>query len=189
LAQTDPIAEAAAPAGAAPPSSGARERGRARRRLRYLRRLRELQLRDLGGLVFDLYRFGEQREQLVRAKLDRIIATDKEIRALEVAMEERGRPREVRQPGVGGACAGCGELHSTYARFCSGCGRELSGPPQPAPHAPPDDPEVTAVIWPGHGLPGGEPEGGSRPSAEAAAEGEEAVTAGGGAVERARREP
>jgi hypothetical protein len=62
-------------------------RGRARRRLRYLRRLRELQLRDAGGFVFELYRFGERREALVRGKLDAIIATDKEIRSLESLLD------------------------------------------------------------------------------------------------------
>ena len=93
--------------------------------MRYLYRLRELQLRDLGGLVFDLYRFGEQRDALVRGKLDALMATDKEIRELESAL---GRPRGelvVRQPGVGGSCASCGELHSAGARYCATCGVDL----------------------------------------------------------------
>jgi hypothetical protein len=102
-----------------------RERGRARRRLRHLRQLRELQLRDLGGFVLDLYRFGQRRDRLVREKLDAIIATDKETRALEALLDRRARTHEVRQPGVGGACPRCGDLHASRARFCAQCGRDL----------------------------------------------------------------
>ncbi|HVE67327.1 MAG TPA: hypothetical protein VNB64_01975, partial [Solirubrobacteraceae bacterium] len=105
-----------------PRHPSARTRGRARRRLRYLRQLRELQLRDLGGFVFDLYRFGEQREHLVRAKLDALIATDKEIRALRdlLGLAEGERALDVRAPGVGGTGPACGAFHSSTARFCAG---------------------------------------------------------------------
>jgi len=124
-------ADSSGPAGGPPepsPPLRARARGRARRRLRYLRQLRDLQLRDLGGLVFDLYRFGEQREALVRGKLDAIIATDKEIATLEtrLGLAPPGRVLEIRQPGVGGACASCGAFHASDARFCSTCGVELT---------------------------------------------------------------
>jgi hypothetical protein len=108
-----------------PPRLRARERGRARRRLRYLRQVRELQLRDAGGFVFDLYRFGEQRDALVRAKLDALIATDKEIRSLEALLGVPGRVQEIRQPGVGGTCASCGAFHASEASFCAHCGVEL----------------------------------------------------------------
>jgi hypothetical protein len=97
-----------------------------------VRKLRELQLRDLGGLVFDLYRFGEKREPLVRDKLDRIVATDKEERALEELLGERRRPRDVRQPGVGGTCPSCGAFHGSDARYCAACGVELVAPAPPA---------------------------------------------------------
>src|SRR5947209_14718945 len=49
-----------------------RMRGRMRRRLRFLRQARELGFRDLGGLVFDLHRFGRSRHDLVLAKLQRL---------------------------------------------------------------------------------------------------------------------
>jgi hypothetical protein len=51
----------------APPDAtpGLRGRARMRRRLRYLHRRRELAFRDLGGLVFDLHRFGRDRGDLV----------------------------------------------------------------------------------------------------------------------------
>src|SRR4051794_30018731 len=47
---------------------GFQDRGRMRRRLRYVRRAREIALRDLGGLVFDLHRFGRERKDLIEAK-------------------------------------------------------------------------------------------------------------------------
>jgi hypothetical protein len=128
-----------------PPRLRARERGRARRRLRYLRQVRELQLRDAGGFVFDLYRFGEQRDALVRGKLDALIATDKEIRSLEALLGVAGQVQEIRQPGVGGTCANCGAFHASEASFCAHCGVELktAAAEGPAPSEP--DGEVTVV--------------------------------------------
>jgi hypothetical protein len=70
---------------AAPEQGSFLDRGRMRRRLRYLRRTRELAFRDLGGLQFDLYRFGRSRDDLVGGKLARLTAIDTELRALESA--------------------------------------------------------------------------------------------------------
>ena len=44
--------------------------GAMRRRARFLRKARELAYRDLGGLVFNLHRFGQRNDALVLAKLD-----------------------------------------------------------------------------------------------------------------------
>jgi len=110
-------------AAAAAPSF--RERGRVRRRLRYLRRVRELQLRDLGGLVFELGRFGRQREDLVSEKVHQLAATDDELRNLETVLDDRRALVELREPGVGGTCPTCGALHGSADRFCSQCGRPL----------------------------------------------------------------
>ena len=147
-----------------PPRLRSRERGRARRRLRYLRQVRELQLRDAGGFVFDLYRFGEQRDALVRAKLDALIATDKEIRSLEALLGVAGRVQEIRRPGVGGTCANCGAFHAGEASFCAHCGVELKTAAEAAP-APP-------VVFADRAKPAGEEEA----AAEAAKAEEEAPT-------------
>ncbi len=142
-------AEAAAPAPDPEPApaarAGFRERGRMRRRLRYLRRLRELQVRDLGGLVFDLRRFERKRDDLVAQKLDHIRACDDELRALELALDERRELREVREPGIGGTCPRCFAIHGSTDRFCASCGAALGGavqgpaqvPPAPPPSVPP----------------------------------------------------
>lgn len=124
---------------------GFRERGRMRRRLRYLRRLRELQVRDLGGLAFDLRRFERKRDDLVAQKVDQIRACDDELRALEIALEERRDVRDVREPGIGGTCPRCFSLYGSNDRFCSHCGAALGGLAQgpaqvaapPPPAAPP----------------------------------------------------
>lgn len=102
-----------------------RERGRLRRRVRYLRRLRELQLRDLGGFALEQRRLGRERPDLTQAKLDGAAETDRELRELERALAERRPLRELREPGIGGACAACGTVHGSSDRFCSWCGHQL----------------------------------------------------------------
>jgi hypothetical protein len=107
------------------PRPSFRERGRVRRRVRYLRRLRELQLRDLGGLIFELRRFGRRREDLVNQKLTQLAATDEELRHLETLLDDRRAIVQLREPGIGGTCANCGALHGSADRYCASCGRPL----------------------------------------------------------------
>lgn len=106
-------------------SLGLRERSRMRRRARYLRRLRELQLRDIGGFIVELRRFGRERPDLLKTKVDAAAGTDRELRALEHALGEERPLTEVRAAGVGGSCPDCGTVHGTGDRYCSRCGREL----------------------------------------------------------------
>src|SRR5947209_20500634 len=105
--------------------NGLRERSRARRRVRYLRRLRELQLRDIGGFVVELHRFGRQRPDLVKAKVEAAAGTDRELRALQQALSDGGSAMELREPGIGGACSRCGTVHGSADRYCSWCGQKL----------------------------------------------------------------
>ena len=144
--------------GRSQPRLRGRRRGRARRRLRYLR-----QLRDAGGFVFDLYRFGERRDELVRAKLDALIATDREIRALEAQLGVAGRAPELRVPGVGGTCPSCGTFHSSDARFCASCGADLNARPEPEPQSH-NEPQPHGVPRP---LADTEPQTGAKPLADA----------------------
>jgi hypothetical protein len=99
--------------------------------------------------VFDLYRFGRRRDDLVRAKLDALIATDKEIRTLEALLGFGERVTEIRVPGVGGTCPSCNAFHAREAKFCDRCGAELGAAsptevPLPEPVPEPDG-EVTVV--------------------------------------------
>ena len=87
-----------------------RRRGGLRRRARFLRRARELMLRDLGGLIYESRRRGQPAaEALLAQKADRLAAVDAELR----------------EPGIGGSCRVCGELHPSDARFCANCGADL----------------------------------------------------------------
>lgn len=135
------------------PRPATERRSRLRRRTRYLRRVRELLLRDLGGLVYEIYRAsgGERvhHESLVRAKAQRLAALDAELYALEGRLGAEHPETVLREPGVGGTCPSCGELHSSDARFCSACGTPLTGraarvAEEAAPAEPPAEEPATA---------------------------------------------
>jgi hypothetical protein len=123
-------AQAAAEAGAsgapaapaeAPQAPGFRSRGRARRRARFLRRARELAYRDLGGLVFNLHRFGQRNDPLVLAKLNTLVHLDGELRAVEALLHERQPLTVLREAGIT-ACPRCAAIHSSEDNFCPNCG-------------------------------------------------------------------
>jgi hypothetical protein len=128
-----PAPPATGPAGlestdpAAPSDPGFRDRGRLRRRLRYLRRVRELGFRDLGGLVFDLHRFGRRGDDLVAQKLQALSAVDQELRALERVLADERPFHELHEPGLA-ACPRCAGIHGSDARYCPACGTTLRGP-------------------------------------------------------------
>jgi len=122
-AGVDPSELAAAPV----PSAG---RSRLRRRVRYLRRVRELLLRDLGGFMFEIHRSAggtaqEGHRRLVESKATRIAAVDAELRALEGRLGQPHDRTVLREPGIGGLCPECGELHASDAHYCARCGAPL----------------------------------------------------------------
>jgi hypothetical protein len=113
---------------AAVPSSA--RRGRLRRRLRYLRAVREILLRDIGGFYYEAQRSDEGVEphrRLLDAKAGRLARLDEEVRELESRLAETRPETLLRQPGLGGTCPQCGELHGSDARFCWRCGTQLGG--------------------------------------------------------------
>jgi hypothetical protein len=107
-------------------SASFRERGRLRRRLRFLRRARELAFRDVGGLMFDMRRFGRDRPDLVEAKLNALAAVDNELRALERVLDDKRPIHELREPGLS-SCPRCGALHASEDNFCPHCGLQFGG--------------------------------------------------------------
>ncbi|HEX4837895.1 MAG TPA: hypothetical protein VFV03_05165 [Solirubrobacteraceae bacterium] len=104
-----------------PQAPGFGERGRMRRRARFLRKARELAYRDLGGLVFDLHRFGRRNDRVVMAKLATLRQIDTELRALEEALRDRRPVTVLREVGIA-ACPRCAAIHGSDDRFCPGCG-------------------------------------------------------------------
>lgn len=104
-----------------PAEPGFLARGQIRRRARFLRAARELAYRDLGGLVFDLHRFGQRNDDVVQAKLATLGRIDAELRALEAALKQRTPLTVLRQAGVS-ACPRCAAIHGSFDRFCPACG-------------------------------------------------------------------
>jgi hypothetical protein len=151
------------PAGIAPEDlerrTAAGRRGKLRRRARFLRRARELALRDLGGLVYEARRRDQDGGALVEEKVRHLAALDGELRGIE---SDLGTPRGetvLREPGIGGLCPRCGELHASDARFCSHCGLEFA--------AVAAEPEATAA---GEATTAAEPEATAAEEATTAAE-------------------
>ena len=107
-------------------------RGAVRRRARYLRRVRELLLRDLGGFFYEVHRTagGHQHgghRDILETKAARLATIDAELRELDATLgEQHPAGTVIREPGVGGTCPACGELHSSDARYCSHCATPLS---------------------------------------------------------------
>jgi hypothetical protein len=162
----DPGELAAAPA----PSGG---RSRLRRRVRYLRRVRELLLRDLGGFMFEIHRSAggtaqEGHRRLIDSKASRIAAVDAELHALEDRLGESHGGTVLREPGIGGLCPECGELHASDAHYCARCGAPLDAKARakrdaaiaeaakPVTQTTPA-PAPSSVLWAAGPRPGGKP--------------------------------
>lgn len=150
---TSPATEVQTPASqdASNGSPGFSERGRMRRRARFLRKARELAYRDLGGLVYNLHRFGQRNDALVLAKLSTLGQIDVELRALEGALAEHQPVTVLRDAGIA-ACPRCAAIHGSEDRFCPNCGlamdrraeRPVAGPPAPASAPAPAPPPAPA---------------------------------------------
>jgi hypothetical protein len=110
--------------GASTQPPGFQSRGRARRRARFLRKARELAYRDLGGLVFNLHRFGQRNDALVLAKLTTLGQIDTELRSIEASLSERRPITVLREAGIT-ACPRCAAIHSSEDSFCPNCGMSM----------------------------------------------------------------
>jgi hypothetical protein len=131
-------------------------RGQVRRRLRYLRAVREILLRDLGGFYLEAQRSeqgADAHRRLLDAKAARLTTLETELRELEVRLEEPHATTVLREPGIGGTCPHCGELHSSEARFCARCGQPLQAraarrtATTPSTPAHEDAKATTASLW------------------------------------------
>ena len=116
--------------------------------MRFLRKARELAYRDLGGLVFNLHRFGQRNDPLVLDKLNTLGQIDRELRALEGSLSQQSPVTVLREAGIT-ACPRCAAIHSSEDHFCPNCGIAMgrhpdlpiagaaaAGAPAPAPAVP-----------------------------------------------------
>jgi hypothetical protein len=90
-----------------------------RRERRALQRLREERLRDLGGLLLEMYRRGSFREELLSEQCADLVAI--ETRLADIHLTLSGPPRRAPR------CI-CGAPLLPGARFCASCGRSLVAP-------------------------------------------------------------
>ena len=120
-------APAEAPAPALPPTARAVRRalppaGQLRRERRTLLQAREGRLRDLGGLMVEMYRRDQFRQDLIVDRCSELARIDErlaELDALLTASAARGRVRDAAR------CADCGAPLFWGAKFCGQCGREV----------------------------------------------------------------
>jgi hypothetical protein len=91
-----------------------------RRERHTLVQVREERIRDLGGVVLEMYRQDAFRETLLLELCAEITAIEERLRELDMLVEARRPPA---------ARCECGAPLFWGARFCPSCGREVSPPP------------------------------------------------------------
>ena len=90
-----------------------------RRERRALLRYREQRIRDLGGLVLEMYREDSFRQDVVHEQASEIVRLEERLREIDRLLTARtSRARGFR-------CAQCGTPLYPGARFCPSCGHAL----------------------------------------------------------------
>lgn len=110
------------PAAAPPPRRALPPPGVLRRERRALLRVREERLRDLGGLMLEMYRRDRFREDLVAVRCNELLGLDARLHELEEMLAAARR----RIPA--GRCL-CGAPLPWASHFCPNCGRPAGGAP------------------------------------------------------------
>jgi uncharacterized protein YjiS (DUF1127 family) len=101
--------------------------GQLRRERRALLQAREQRLRDLGGLMLEMYRRDQFRQELLVdrcVELQRLEERLADLDALLAASVSRGRTRP-------SARCECGAPIFWGSKFCAQCGRPVTPPPLP----------------------------------------------------------
>lgn len=93
---------------------------RLRRERRALLRYREQRIHDLGGLVLEMYRQDQFRQDVVHEQAAELVALEERVRELDRLLAARS--------GRGGRslrCSRCGAALFPGTRFCPSCGQAL----------------------------------------------------------------
>jgi hypothetical protein len=155
----------ATPRPAGPPRRSLPHPGQLRRERRALVRAREERLRDLGGLMLEMFRRDQFRQDLLVERCDELLALDERLQELDTLLAasvssrrpapaarcECGAPlvwgshfcancgRAVSATPAVVSCANCGSPLAADAKFCAVCGHSVSGELVEALPAPPQE--------------------------------------------------
>ncbi len=118
----------AAPEGSSPPQPRAQRvppPGSLRRERRALVRTREERIRDLGGLMLEMYRRDQFKQDLLIEQCQEVIAIEGRLREIDELLEVSVAQR---REGVGHRCT-CGAPIQWGSHFCANCGRPVGEEP------------------------------------------------------------
>jgi double zinc ribbon protein len=110
---------------AKPPRRSLPHPGVVRRERRALLRAREDRLRDLGGLMLEMYRRDQFRQDLLIERCDELIALDDRLQELDALLAAAVSSRRA----APAARCECGAPIVAGAHFCANCGRSVAAAP------------------------------------------------------------
>jgi len=99
--------------------------GQLRRERRALLRAREDRLRDLGGLMLEMFRRDQFRQDLLLERCDELISLDERLQELDTLL---AASVSTRRPAPAARCA-CGAPVVWGSHFCANCGRPVAATP------------------------------------------------------------
>ena len=102
--------------------------GALRRERRALLRARDDRIRDLGGLMLEMYRRDHYREELIFEQCAELVRLEERILELDALVRAAGR-----RPLASGHCS-CGVPIVAGTHFCANCGRPAGEPVVGCPH-------------------------------------------------------
>jgi double zinc ribbon protein len=114
-----------APRPAGPPRRALPHPGQLRRERRALIRAREERLRDLGGLMLEMFRRDQFRQDLLVERCDELLALDERLQELDTLLAASVSSR---RPAPAARCA-CGAPIVWGSHFCANCGRPVGATP------------------------------------------------------------
>jgi hypothetical protein len=80
---------------------------------------RDERLRDLGGLILEMFRRNRFNDELVRERCVELVELDRRLDELEDVLRAATHRAPLRR-------CDCGTEIPPFSRFCPGCGRELT---------------------------------------------------------------
>jgi membrane protease subunit (stomatin/prohibitin family) len=88
-------------------------------------RVREDRLRDLGGLMLEMYRRDQFRQDLIIERCDELLALDDRLQELDTLLAAAASSRRA----APAARCECGAPIAAGSHFCGNCGRPVSAVP------------------------------------------------------------